>query len=163
MALGAVVNVNGQFGYSTLELPKANPFSTPEAISKPSYYNEVNTRAMRHFLKNFSDVSDEKWYFTPKMTVVIFTLNEINYRVDYDKKGNWIETLRSYGEAKLSSDLRKDIAYSYRDYKIYLVQEIEQPSHATVYVIHLEGNTKLIKLQVCNGIIDEWQKFDKSK
>jgi len=163
MALGAGITASGQLAYSTLELPRANPFSSPETVSRPTYYNDVNPRAMRHFLANFPNVSEEKWYFTSNLTVSTFMLNGITYRVDYDRKGNWIETLRAYDEKKFPVDLWYAVGISYPDYKITLVQDIEQPMHPIVYIVHLEGKTKLIKLQICNGIIDEWQKFEKSK
>jgi len=163
MALGVGITASGQLAYTTLELPRANPFSSPETISTPTYYNDVNPRAMRHFLTNFPKVSEEKWYFTSKLTVSTFILNGINYRVDYDRRGNWIETLRAYDERKLPADLYQAVGYSYPGYKITLVQDIEQPVHATVYIVHLENETKLINLQICNGVFFEWQKFDKSK
>ena len=163
MALGAGITASGQLAYTTLELPRANPFSSPETISTPTYHNEVNPRAMRHFLTNFPEVSEEKWYFTSRLTLSTFTLNGIKYRVDYDRRGNWIETLRTYDETKLPADLCRAVAESYPCYKTTLVQDIEQPPHPIVYIVHLEGKTKLIKLQICNGVFYEWQKFDKSE
>jgi hypothetical protein len=166
LAFVTSVPVQAQIAYSSLDFPRASPVNTEiikENVSTPKYLNEINSKAMRHFLTNFAEVSNEKWYFTPQMTVAMFKLNGTDYRVDYDKKGEWIETYRTYDETKLSPDLRHAVNNLYPGYKIYLVQEIEQPPHPVVYVIHLEGKTKFIKLQVCNEVINEWQKFEKSK
>jgi len=134
-----------------------------ENVAEPSYYNNISTRALRNFIMDFPEVSNENWFCTQDMFVAMFRLNDINYRVDYDRKGNWIETFRTYTEKDLPDDVRQSVKGSYYDYSIYLVQEIQQPFHPSVYVVHLEGKKKLINLQVCNGVINEWQKFKKSK
>ena len=140
-------------------------------VSEPTYFTPGNNdritnitmRAIRHFLVNFGEVSNEVWYSTPDMFVAMFKLNDIDYRVDYDRNGNWIETYRTYSETKMSYDLRQSVKSAYRDYHIYLVQEIEQPRHPVTYVVHLENKTNLVNLQVSDGVIFEWQKFIKSK
>ena len=134
-----------------------------ENVSETVYYNNISTRAIRNFVLNFPEVSNENWFSTAELFVATFTLNDITYRIDYDRKGNWIETLRTYDETNMPSDLRQSVKGSYYDYSIYLVQEIEQPFHPIIYVVHLDGKKRLINLQVCNGVIHEWQKFKKSK
>ena len=142
-----------------------------ENASEPTYYTTTNNdkitnitmRAIRHFLVNFGEVSNEIWFSTPEMFVAMFKLNDIDCRVDYDRNGNWIETYRTYDETKMSHELRQSVKSSYSDYHIYLVQEIEQPRHPITYIVHLENKTELINLQVSDGVIFEWQKFKKSK
>ena len=112
---------------------------------------------------DFPEVSNENWFCTEELFVAMFTLDDVNYRVDYDRKGNWIETFRTYNEKSLPEDVRQSVKVSYYDYNIYLVQEIQQPFHPNVYIVHLDGKKRLINLQVCNGVIHEWQKFKKSK
>jgi len=163
-----------EFAYSNPS-PRKSP--TPymkliaENISEPTYYTPGNNdkitnitmRAIRHFLVHYGEVSNEVWYSTPDMFVAMFKLNDIDYRVDYDRKGNWIETYRTYGESKMSRELRQSVKSDYWDYHIYQVQEIEQPRHPVTYIVHLENKTKLINLQISDGVILEWQKFNKSK
>src|SRR5690348_15339505 len=59
-------------------------------FSEPAYYNNISTRAVRNFVKDFPEVSNENWSCTEDLFVATFTLNDINYRIDYDRKGNWI-------------------------------------------------------------------------
>jgi hypothetical protein len=134
-----------------------------ENASETVYHNNISTRAIRHFLINFPEVSHENWFSTPDLFITTFTLNDVNYRVDYDRSGNWIETFRTYEETNLPEDVRQSVKASYYDYSIYLVQEIEQPFRPNIYIIHLDGKKRLINLQVCNGVVYEWQKFKKSK
>lgn len=166
--VGLVISTTakGQIAFSEMQSRKAVPFylrSNKESVFNPTYHNNISIRAIRHFLVNFDEVFNEEWYCTTDMFVAMFRLNDIGYRVDYNKKGNWIETFRTYDETKLPSDLRQSVEGEYPDYHIFLVQEIEQPLHAVTYIVHLEGKTKLINLRVCNGVIEEWQNFDKSK
>jgi hypothetical protein len=95
--------------------------SVTKDVSGPTYRNNINVRAVRHFLLNFDNVSGEEWYDAPNMFAVMFTLNNVDYRVDYDKKGNWIETFRTYDENKLPPDIKDIVKSSYYDYKILLV------------------------------------------
>ncbi|HEV8285685.1 MAG TPA: hypothetical protein VGQ09_15330 [Chitinophagaceae bacterium] len=90
-----------------------------------------------------------------------YAFNDVSYRVGYDKNGNWLYTIRTYAENKLPRNVRLIAKRSYKDYHITLVEEIEQPSDSFTYIIHLEGKTAWINLRVCNGEIDEWQKFNK--
>ena len=122
--------------------------------------NDVNVNALRHFMKNFNDAGNENWYSTPDLVVALFAVRDINYRVDYNiRNGHWIETFRTYSEAKMSSDLKQSVKSSYHDYTIFQVQEIEQPLHPVNYIIHLSGKSKLINLRIYNGLIEEEQNF----
>jgi hypothetical protein len=124
---------------------------------------DVNSKAVRNFVRVYKNISGEKWYEIPDALIAIFTFNDINYRIDYDKKGNWLHTMRTYSENKLPADIRHLVKSSYYDYNIMFVQEIEKPRETFTYVVHLEGKTKLINLRVSDGEMDEWQKFDKSE
>src|SRR5215468_8929625 len=83
-----------EFAYSKPSVRK-NP--TPymkliaENASEPTYFasgnndriTNITMKAIRHFLVNFGEVSNEMWYSTPEMFVAMFTLNDVEYRVDY--------------------------------------------------------------------------------
>jgi len=125
--------------------------------------SDIRAKAVRNFVRSYKNVSNEKWYNVQNGFVAMFILDDINYRVDYDKKGNWLYTMRTYDENKLPPDVRHLVKSSYYDYNITVVQEIEIPMETFTYVVHLEGKTKLINLRVSNGEMDEWQKFEKSK
>ena len=134
-----------------------------ENVSEPSYYNNISTRAIRDFAINFPEVSHENWLSIPDLFVAMFTLNDVSYRVDYDSRGNWIETFKTYSEKRLPEDVRQAVKGSYYDYHIYLVQEIVQPFHPALYIVHLDGRKRLINLQIYDGAMQEWQTFKKSK
>jgi len=163
VAFSTTVKAQFAFAEPSRKMVPAYLRAVRENISEAAYYNNISTRAIRNFVMNFPEVSNETWFCTPDLFVATFTLNDINYRVDYDRTGSWIETFRIYDETKLPLDVWQAVKSSYYDYAIYQVQEIEQPHQPIVYVVHLDGKKKLINLQVCNGAVYEWQKFKKSK
>jgi hypothetical protein len=126
--------------------------------------SDINVNALRHFVKHFNEASSENWYATADLVVALFSLRDINYRVDYNvRNGNWIETFRTYSESKMSPDLKQSVKSSYYDYTIFQVQEIEQPLHPVNYIVHLEGRAKLINLRIYDGEIEEEQNFKQSE
>lgn len=133
----------------------------PTEINTP--VNVISSKAIRNFTKEFKQASDEAWFVVDGGFVVKFTQDGVETRADYNKKGNWLHTIRTYDENKLPADIRHLVKSSYYDYNILQVQEIEKPSNAFTYIVHLDGQTKLINLKVINGEMEEWQKFDKSK
>src|SRR5262249_180736 len=125
--------------------------------------NMVNPKAVRDFMRSYKSVSNEKWYELPDALVVMFNCGSIKYRVDYDKRGIWLHTIRIYDENTLPKDIRHLVKSSYYDYVIRLVHEIETPRYTFTYIVQLEGTKELINLRVSNGEMDEWQKFNKSE
>ncbi|HEV8507300.1 MAG TPA: hypothetical protein VGQ53_17940, partial [Chitinophagaceae bacterium] len=127
---------------------KIQPLTTAINVNR----NDINVNALRHFARNFTDASSERWYATPDLVVALFSLRDIDYRVDYNiRNGNWIETFRTYSEANMSPDLKQAVRSSYHEYTIFQVQEIEQPLHPVNYIVHLEGKARLINLRIYNG------------
>jgi len=127
----------------------------------------VSSKAIKNFNKTFKNVTDEKWYEMPDGYRANFTLNGIRCRLDYDKKGNWMHTIKYYDEKKLPLEVRRLVVSSYLDYSIRTVEEIEAPHEVKFYVIHLEGETEWINIKVSNNEtsgdeINELEKIKKS-
>ena len=141
-------------------LSKIQPLTTAVNVNR----NAINVNALRHFARNFNDASSEEWYTTRDLVVALFSVRDINYRVDYNiRNGNWIETFRTYSEANMNTELKQAVRSSYHEYTIFQVQEIEQPLHPLNYIVHLEGKARLINLRVYDGEMQEEQNFKQSK
>jgi len=123
----------------------------------------VSRKAVEDFARRFKNAFTKNWFKVSNGFVVYFTLYDIQHQVAYDKKGNWLYTIRKYDETNLPADVRHMVKSSYYDYSIFLVHEIEKPSGNLTYVIHLEGKTSFINVRVFGGEMDEWQKFKKSE
>ena len=156
------ITVSGQIASSNI--PSRDFISPGEPVSSASIdRNNVNLRVVKNFVRSYKDVSGEKWFEMKSGFVAMFSLDDIDYQVAYNKKGNWIRTIRSYGEVKLSQDLRHTIKSTYYDYDINRVQEIEKPIDPIAYIIQLVGKTELINLRICDGEMTVLQKFNKSR
>ena len=127
-----------------------------------TYLNDINANAVRHFKQTYKAVTDEKWHEMPDGLRATFTLNDIRYRLDYEKNGSWLHTIRYYDGKKLPAQVRRIVAANYLDHTITLVEEIEKPRNTVTYIIHLEGKTDWINIKVYDGEIEEWLKFNKS-
>ena len=123
----------------------------------------VNPPVIRSFLKAYKDVSDERWIEVREGFVALFNYNGTDYQVAYDKKGNLIRTIRSFDEEKMPQDLRHIVKSNYYDYEINRVHEIETPLDPVTYMVQLVGKKELINLRICDGEMEELQKFNKSK
>jgi len=164
-SLTTSVVANGQFIASKSQTSKeftTSVRSVQKDLVAQGYRNDINVRAVRHFLKNFDNAANEEWYIAPDMVVVTFAINDISYRVDYDKQGGWIETFRTYDWKKLPSAVREAVRSGYPDYNILLVQEVQMLMHPINYFIHLEGTHKLANLRIYDGEIEE-EIFEKPK
>ncbi len=160
------VTARGQLASTGIQ-PSEDFVSSGKAFSKNVLgivdRNSVNSKAVKNFVKSFKDVSDEKWLELKDGFVAKFAITDINYQVVYDKKGKWVYTIRTYGETKLSGDVRHLVKSTYYDYGINLVQEIETPANPVIYVIQLLGEKEIISLRIYDGEMQVFQKFNKSE
>jgi hypothetical protein len=134
-----------------------------EETSTAKAATSVNSKALKNFARLYKDVANEKWYNVHDGQVAMFTVNGVDNRVAYDKKGNWVNTIRSYGESKLPGDVRHAVKSNYYDYNINLVQEISTPYNPTTYLIQLIGKTEIISLRMCEGEMIVLKSFTKSE
>ena len=165
-ALVMATGAHAQLAFTNVRPPK-DLVTYVQMITKDksalTYRNNISTRAVRDFMEKFENVSNETWYNAEDRFVVMFKLDDVHYRIDYDSQGNCIQTIRSYAETKLANDVRDMIRSSYRGYHMFLVQEVEMPLHPINYFIHLEGKRRLINLRVYNSDIEELGNFKKSE
>jgi len=166
--LALIINVaaSGQTSIAKTTLPidvtyhrRANLENDFKKVSR----SEVNPKAVKNFTTNYKGSPDEHWFDVEGGFIAEFASGDIDHRVDYDKKGNWLRTIRSYSEAEMAEDLRHIVKSTYFDYEINLVQEIERPASPVNYIIQLLGKTELINLRISEGEMVVLQKFNRSK
>ena len=139
-----------------------NPEVSPAVSVNESMAPAAMSKAVRNFKKAFKNVFNGKWYEMPDGYRVNFILNNIRCRLDYDKNGNWLHTIRYYDEKQLPVEVRRLVVSSYLDYNIRTIEEIKVPSNNMFYVIHLEGQTDWINIKVADNEINELEKIKKS-
>ncbi|MBO9205195.1 MULTISPECIES: hypothetical protein [Niastella] len=135
---------------------KASPL-----VNSMTTFRNLPIKAVRSFKTTWQHVDNESWYEVPDGYRARFNNNGVLYLVTYNKKGNWLHTLRQYEEFRLDRDIRSAVKSIYFDYNIILVEEIEQAMKPLVYVIHMEDKTRFLNIRVCNGELEEMAEINK--
>lgn len=124
-------------------------------------HNKPGQNVLRNFERKFENVSGARWYESSFGFVIKFNIGGIDYRVDLDKNGNWLRTIRSYEEMKLPEKERRFINHSYNGYSISFVREIELPFQPLIFVVNLEGKNDIIQVRISGEETEEFQKISK--
>lgn len=141
-----------------IEIAYSKPRVAPETT--PLHLNEVHTKALRSFAREYKDNTDAKWYTSPGGFTVYFTDKKVRTKIFYDKRGNHRCTVRNYDETVLPREVRHEVKSHYYDYNIYHVIEMTAAG-ATAYIIKLEGKESWIDLRVQNNEIEIIKEFNK--
>ena len=104
----------------------------------------ISFRAQRNFVKMF-DEADAVWYATSYVYIAKFFEKSTETMVAYGKRGNWLYTVKRYGENNLPRDVRDLVKSAYFDFAISHIDEVHVPKEEhSIYIIRLR-NKKLFK------------------
>ena len=121
----------------------------------------VNIKAVRDFVKSYINAENIHWYIDTSGYFAYYTMGGCTGRTVYNKNGDWVFTLYSYPEEKLSAYMRELVKSVYcADYKIIWVNEVHNIKKI-FYIVHLEDKKAFTNLQICNGEMEVVQQFDK--
>jgi hypothetical protein len=130
-------------------------------IAEINSVTELNQKATRDFKKTFRDVNNEKWYTIKNGFLAEFSLNTTKNRVVYDKKGNWKYTVSYYEEKNLPAEIKAIVKPVYYDYTISRVEEIHA-NDQVIYFVHVQNDSRLKTLRVCEGEMELTEDLPKS-
>jgi hypothetical protein len=119
-------------------------------------------KSARNFLRMYGDLQNEKWYSLPGGSLAKFEGEGIGYRVVFDKKGNWVYTLKQYTEKELPVRVRAMVKSVYYYYPIAWVKEFNQ-SQSVVYLIHIENDREWKTIRVADGEMEVAEEFSKGR
>jgi hypothetical protein len=156
-AIGVAGKINGQQANRSLIVD--NMQSLHMSTGHP---NNVHIKAMRDFLKRNKTAGEVKWIIIDKGYVVKYSgENKSRCRTVYNSKGNYLYTVKQYNEDAMPREVRKLLKSQYYDYAISLVEEIHVPAKPVIYLVHVQDETSLKNIRVCEGemeVIEEYQK-----
>jgi hypothetical protein len=118
-------------------------------------------KATGQFWNTFGESRGEKWYPMTNGFLAEFTEKKVRVKVVYSQRGNWLYTLREYTAKELPEEVRAQVKSRYYDDTITWVKEVDQ-SQSTVYLIHMENETRWKTVQVCDGEMKVTEDFKKS-
>jgi hypothetical protein len=117
-------------------------------------------KAMRDFLKRNKTAIDAEWFTIASGYEVRYTgRNKSKCRSVYNCNGAFAYTIKQYSEDQLPHDVRSIVKSTYYDYTILLVEEIEQPREPVAYIIHMQDDTMLTNVTVCDGVMNVREEY----
>jgi hypothetical protein len=126
--------------------------------------DNISRRALKNFANTYGNVTNENWMQVKDGFIVRFISEGIRSNISYDKKGNWVASVKNYGEEKLVHDIRHIVKSNFYDYAIVAIQEIETiDSHGIpTYIISMESRTQIKILRIHAGDMEVWKEFNRA-
>ncbi len=147
------------------------PESKQSDLSKDSgfiFRNEISSRAVRNFIREYKSVTDAEWSRSANgLFVVHFTSDSINITIHYNKNGDCEFLIRNYSEDKLPREIRHLVKSNYYDFNIHHVTEVTVDEISTYVVLIGDKNSKNKTywkiIRVANGEIEVIKEFSGNK
>jgi hypothetical protein len=156
------VIVHAQTDVKEQDLENVKAFQKADASpNNMASFHDIPIKAVRSFKTTWQYVDNESWYKVPDGYRARFTQDGVLYLITYNKRGNWLNTMRQYDETKLDREVRSEVKSVYYDYSIILVEEIELPMKPLTYIIHMEDKTSFLNIRICNREMEEMTGINK--
>ena len=115
----------------------AGVFASPD-YSSPDY--SISDKLLKTFKQTFPDAQQVVWSEQGEKYTVNFKQNDILNKVEYDKDGNFVSSLRYYTEKNLPVTILCRLQKKYADKTVFGVTEVSTES-TVEYFIKLEDAT----------------------
>jgi hypothetical protein len=114
-------------------------FATVFAFSLHGSIGNPTESVFKAFSKTFPQAKNVSWSDESNSYRAAFQQNGVQFRVNYDKKGNIISTTRYYNEENLPVMILAKINKKFADKKVFGVVEQASQDGTIIYHIILEG------------------------
>ena len=152
--------------YTTNPSPDKNvspgEFYNSNKILNSGFLNDINIKAVQHFMNTYENASDIRWTKLKNGFRVYFISDDIQTRIIYSKKGAPESIIRYYGEDKLLFDIRHRIKTQYYDYSISIVTEVNY--HGKIaYLVKMENKISWKTIKVVDGEMEVTEEYLKDE
>ena len=122
----------------------------------------INEKLLLSFKQTFPDAEQVKWMEQGDKYTVNFKENGILTKIDYDKDGNFISSIRYYTERNLPVNIIVKLQKKYSDKKVFGVTEMTTEG-SVEYYIKLEDDTNWITVKSnVDGNLQVVEKYKKA-
>ena len=122
----------------------------------------ISEKMLNSFKKTFPDAQQVKWLEQADRYTVNFSENGVLTKIDYDKEGNFISSLRYYKEKNLPINILCRLQKKYADKKVFGVTEMTTDA-AVEYYIKLEDDENWITVKSnADGNMQVIEKYKKA-
>lgn len=127
-----------------------------------STFANPNEKVLKSFHQTFSQASDVRWVDYPDYYSVSFSYSGIRSRINYDKSGHILRSIRYYEPALLPLSIYTGLQNEYKQAKLFGVTEITEGSRV-IYFVKMETAHHWITLQVdASGNSQVFEKYRKA-
>lgn len=102
----------------------------------------------------FPAAQDERWYVIQNGYMAKYKDGDTNLRLDYDRHGNWLYTIRYINEKKLPREVRSLVRSTWYDHLISSAEEI-QVGEQFIYILHIHEGDDWKLIRVADGEMSE--------
>jgi hypothetical protein len=135
------------------------------SLSAGVFANEnftISDKLLQAFKQTFPDAQQVKWAEQEDKYMVNFKQGDVLTKIEYDKEGNFLSSLRYYSEKNLPVSILCRLQKKYGDKKIFGVTEMTTDS-AVEYYIKLEDETTWITVRSnADGNMQVIEKYKKA-
>jgi hypothetical protein len=122
----------------------------------------LNLKAEKNFKKDYHQASGAEWSVLGDHSLMCrFSMNNIPYRAFYTAHGQWISSVASYDASKLDKGVYDKIKSVYYNSTIVFVNQIDQVSGQTIYIVEIQDEKTIRKLRVDGDEMEIAQEFEK--
>ena len=123
----------------------------------------VNVKMHNHFSKNFKNATDIRIHPKADHIQISFKENGTSNTVQYNKKGKWQYSLRTYDESKLSDNIRNDVETAYPGFIVFgFVNEVDVLDK-TATLVMIENKDSWKRIRIVDNEISVYEEYRKSK
>jgi hypothetical protein len=135
------------------------------SLSAGVFANEnftISDKLLQAFKQTFPDAQQVKWAEQEDKYMVNFKQGDVLTKIEYDKEGNFLSSLRYYSEKNLPVSILCRLQKKYADKKVFGVTEMTTDS-AVEYYIKLEDETTWITVRSnADGNMQVIEKYKKA-
>lgn len=122
----------------------------------------INDKLLQAFQRTFPDAQQVKWAETEDRYLVNFRQGDILTKVEYDKDGNFIGSLRYYSEKNLPVNILCRLQKKYSDKKVFGVTEITTDASVEYYVKLEDAENWITVKSNVDGAMQVVEKYKKA-
>ena len=130
-----------------------NPVSNPKVTARE--------KAVKNFTSQFETVSDPSVILEKQGMILQSSVDDHAVTSAYDRKGNWVYTIKFYPTENLAGNIVKIVNDHYTNYFITKMEKVDQPGKATVFVVHMQNQDSFKTLRVVSKDVELIQDFKK--
>ena len=131
-------------------------------LAAPLFANAPNEKVLKIFNETFSSPKDATWYDHTDFYDVSFVQAGIRSTIKYDKEGNFLSSIRYYGQENLPVNIACQLNKRFPKKKLFGVTEWTTSQEVTYY-IKLEDEKFWTTLKVSNnGLVQVYEKYRKA-